>query len=131
MFGKKCMNVVLIAVDPYLHAHKKTAGRSPRRRIDRFRSDQRILRIAWSDWLASDSEVIESCWRVCRASRFAPSWLVSASTRLSEPVCSVLIRLLVKSLRASTVVSFEPKPDAWVRSVVSAVWIVASVVLTL
>jgi hypothetical protein len=32
-----------------------------------------------------------------QARRFAPSSLVSANTRLSAPVCRVLIRFLVKS----------------------------------
>ncbi len=40
----------------------------------------------WSAWLASDSAVCESCWRVLRASRLAPSSFESASTRLSAPV---------------------------------------------
>jgi hypothetical protein len=38
---------------------------------------------------------------------------------------------LVKSCRASTVVSFEPKLAAWVRRLVSAVWMLVSVVETL
>ena len=51
----------------------------------------------------------------------APSSLVSASTRLSAPVCSVLIRFLVKSWRVCTVVRLAPKAEACVRSVFSAV----------
>ena len=50
----------------------------------------------------------------------APSSLVSASTRLSAPVCSVLIRFLVKSWRVCTVVRLEPNFEAWVRSVFNA-----------
>ena len=49
----------------------------------------------------------------------APSSLVSASTRLSAPVCSVLIMSLVKSWRFCTIDRFEPKFDACERSVSS------------
>ena len=69
---------------------------------------------------ASDRAVVESCWRVCRASRLAPSSLESASVRLSAPVCSVLIIALVNSWRICTVDRLEPNDWAWERSVVSA-----------
>src|SRR4051812_50080213 len=51
---------------------------------------------------------------------FAPSSLVSASVRASEPVCSVLIIALVKSWRICTVDRFEPNDCACDRSVVRA-----------
>src|ERR1700687_3278449 len=89
------------------------------------------LRTAWFDWLASDRAVVESDCRVCRANRLAPSWLVSASTRLSEPVCKSATRFLVKSLRVCTVDRVEPNAEAWVRSVVNAVFRPVSVVSTL
>ena len=55
--------------------------------------------------------MVDSCWRVCRASMLAPSSLVSARTRLSAPVCSVLIIDFVKSLRACTTESCEPNEE--------------------
>src|SRR5438445_13331909 len=61
---------------------------------------------------ASDRAVVESCWRVCRASMLAPSSLVSAKVRLSAPVCSVLIVALVKSWRICTTERLEPKFEA-------------------
>ena len=64
--------------------------------------------------------MVDSCWRVCKASKFAPSSLESASVRLSAPVCSVLIVALVKSWRICTVDRFEPNDWACERSVVSA-----------
>src|SRR5712692_6743521 len=70
---------------------------------------------------ASDSAVVDSCWRVCNARRLAPSSLVSASTRLSAPTCNVLIVDLVKSWRVCTTVRLEPKFDACERRVPSAV----------
>ena len=64
--------------------------------------------------------MVDSCWRVCKASRLAPSSLESASVRLSAPVCSVLIIALVKSWRICTVDRLEPNDCACERSVVSA-----------
>src|ERR1019366_10544683 len=61
----------------------------------------------WSACAASDSAVDDSCWRVCKASRFAPSWLESASGRPAEPGCSVLTIALVKSWRICTVDRLE------------------------
>src|SRR5204863_5054086 len=69
---------------------------------------------------ANDNAVDESCWRVCKASRLAPSSLVSARVRLSAPVLSVLIIDLVKSWRICTVDRFEPKDCACERRVESA-----------
>src|ERR1035437_2515670 len=56
---------------------------------------------------ASDSAVDDNCWRVCKARRFAPSALLSASVRLAEPDCSVLTIALVKSWRICTVDRLE------------------------
>src|SRR5688572_12272213 len=70
----------------------------------RARSGARRSKTYWNSrstaWLAceaSDRAVVDSCWRVCKANRFAPSSFESASVRLSAPVCSVLIIALVKS----------------------------------
>ena len=46
---------------------------------------------------------------------------MSASVRLSAPVCSVLIIVLVKSWRFCTIDRFEPKADACERSVLERV----------
>ena len=54
----------------------------------------------WSAWVASESAVEDSDWRVCNASRLAPSWLASAKVKSLLPVCSVLIVCLVKSVRS-------------------------------
>src|ERR1700731_1735815 len=69
---------------------------------------------------ASDRAVVESCWRVCRASMLAPSSLVSAKVRLSEPVCSVLIVALVKSWRICTTDRLEPNEAACERRLLRA-----------
>src|SRR5436305_6518816 len=71
-------------------------------------------------WLASASAETAIDWRVDSAWLFAASSLVSASVRLDEPVCSTLIRFLLKSWRICTTDRFEPRDDAWVRSVVLA-----------
>src|SRR5215470_7626868 len=75
---------------------------------------------AWFAWLASDSAVVESCWRVCNASMLAPSVLTSARVRESEPVCKVLIIWLVKFWRLCTIERFEPNEEAWLLTVMSA-----------
>src|SRR5690242_2430604 len=49
------------------------------------------------DWLASDSADTAIDWRVDSAWLLAASSLVSASVRFDEPVCSTLIRFLLKS----------------------------------
>src|SRR6266581_2689262 len=112
------VNVSLTDGDPplfNLRAKRKRRGaKAPPFRMMRSSADQpSSLRTAWLDWLASDRAVVDSDCRVCRASRLAPSWLVSASTRLSEPVCRTFTRFLVKSLRVCTVDRVEPKADAW------------------
>src|SRR6185437_15397270 len=60
-------------------------------------------RTAWLACDASDRAVVDSCWRVCKASKLAPSSFESASVSASEPACSVLIVALVKSWRICTV----------------------------
>src|SRR3954462_13071118 len=92
----------------------------------RFRglSFRRYQRSSWStlccDWLASASADTAIDWRVDRAWLLAASSLVSASVRLAEPVCSTLIRFLLKSWRICTTDRFEPSVEASVRSVVLA-----------
>src|ERR1700760_3302228 len=73
------------------------------------------------DWLASASAETAIDWRVDSAWLLAASSLVSASVRLDEPVCSTLIRFLLKSWRICTTDRFEPSADASVRSVLLAV----------
>src|SRR6185312_11059232 len=75
----------------------------------------------WSACEASDRAVVDSCWRVCRARRFAPSWFESASVRSFAPVWSVLIVALVKSWRICTVERLAPRVWACERRVVRAV----------
>src|SRR5262249_27575499 len=79
------------------------------------------LRTFLSAWEAIDKAVEDSCCRVCNDSRLAPSSLVSASTRASAPVLSVLIVDLVKSWRICTIDRLAPKVDACERNVASAV----------
>src|SRR6266481_3759641 len=69
------------------------------------------------DWLASDSADTAIDWRVDSAWLLAASSLASASVRLDAPVCSTLIRLLLKSWRNCTTDRFEPSEDASERSV--------------
>src|SRR6476660_5244493 len=87
----------------------------------RIRFLVRNQRRSWStlccDWLARASAETAIDWRVDSAWLFAASSLVSASVRLDEPVCSTLIRFLLKSWRICTIDRFEPKADAWERSV--------------
>src|SRR5260370_28038760 len=59
--------------------------------------------------------------RVDGAGLLAVSSLVWASVRLDEPVCSTLIRFLLKSWRICTTDRLEPSAEASVRSVVLAV----------
>src|SRR3954463_13610627 len=58
--------------------------------------------------------------RVDSAWLLAASSLVSASVRLDEPVCSTLIRFLLKSWRICTTDRLEPSAEASVRSAVLA-----------
>src|SRR5437868_717816 len=72
------------------------------------------------DWLASASAETAIDWRVDSAWLLAASSLVSAKVRLDEPVCSTLIRFLLKSWRICTTDRLEPSVEASVRSVVLA-----------
>src|SRR3984885_8792370 len=73
-----------------------------------------------SDWLASASAETAIDWRVDSAWLLAASSFGSASVRLDAPVCSTLIRFLLKSWRISTIDRFEPSEDASERSVLLA-----------
>src|SRR5947199_4919813 len=72
------------------------------------------------DWLASASADTAIDWRVDSAWLLAASSLVSASVRLAEPVCSTLIRFLLKSWRICTTDRLEPSVEASERSVSDA-----------
>src|SRR5437016_3178303 len=72
------------------------------------------------DWLASASAETAIDWRVDSAWLLAASSLVSASVRFDEPVCSTLIRFLLKSWRICTIDRLAPKAEACERSVVLA-----------
>src|SRR5207253_5811573 len=72
------------------------------------------------DWLASASAETAIDWRVDSGWLLAASSLVSAKVRLDEPVCSTLIRFLLKSWRICTTDRLEPSVEASVRSVVLA-----------
>src|SRR5580698_3471542 len=112
---------------------RKTAGFPPPFRY-RFLigscRDQRssCSTLCW-DWLARESAETAMDWRVDRAWLLAASSLVSASVRFDEPVCSTLIRFLLKSWRISTIDRFEPSADASELSVVLAVFNEASALL--
>src|SRR4051812_31754834 len=64
------------------------------------------------DWLASASAETAIDCRVDSAWLLAASSLVSASVRLAEPVCSTLIRFLLKSWRICTTDRLEPSVEA-------------------
>src|SRR6266481_1761059 len=81
------------------------------------------------DWLASASAETAIDWRVDSAWLLAASSLVSASVRLAEPVCSTLIRFLLKSWRICTIDKFEPRVEACVRNASDALVILAIVAL--
>src|SRR5712692_871154 len=101
-------------------AQKKRRGRGPAVRTSAPNEDQRKrLRTLRSLCEAIDRAVEDNCCRVCNESRLAPSSLVSASTRLSAPVLSVLIVALVKSWRICTIDRLAPKVDACARNVLS------------
>src|ERR1700733_4528524 len=72
--------------------------------------------------LASASAETAIDWRVDSAWLLAASSLVSAVVRFDAPVCSTLIRFLLKSWRISTIDRFEPSEEAAVRSKVEA-WV--------
>src|SRR5437763_693556 len=81
-------------------AHSKTKWRSFLRHFyfRLFASDHcSSFSTLCCDWLASASAETAIDWRVDSAWLLAASSLVSASVRLDEPVCSTLIRFLLKS----------------------------------
>src|SRR3979409_1522559 len=79
------------------------------------------------DWLASAKADTAIDCRVDSAWLLAASSLVSASGRVAEPVCSTLIRFLLKSWRICTTERFEPRVEASVRSVVLALEILVRI----
>src|SRR4051812_14737695 len=81
------------------------------------------------DWLASASAETAIDWRVDSAWLLAASSLVSASVRLAEPVCSTLIRFLLKSWRICTTDRVEPSVEASDRKVSDAVPSLVRIVL--
>src|SRR5215213_4338374 len=94
---------------------KKNGGDLPRRSdVGSEIFDQNRRSTACEAWLARDRAVWASCWRVLRASRFAPSSFESASVRLSAPDCKVPIIDFVNSCRICTVARLDPKDDDWV-----------------
>src|SRR5580692_9477061 len=110
--------------------NEKRRGFPRRFSFRRLRFDQRS---SWStlccDWLASASAETAIDWRVDSAWLLAASSFGSAKVRFDAPVCSTLIRLLLKSWRISTTDRFEPSEEASVRSVVEAWVSVANTVL--
>src|ERR1700732_5479994 len=88
--------------------------------VSRRRPQRRSCSTLCCDWLASASADTAIDWRVDSAWLLAASWLGSATVRFDAPVCSTLIRFLLKSWRISTIDRFEPRLDASVRSVVLA-----------
>src|ERR1700727_1132708 len=105
-------------------AHQEDGGVSPAVSISlSCSSDQRSsCSTLCCDWLASASADTAIDCRVDSAWLLAASSFGSATVRLDAPVCSTLIRLLLKSWRISTIDRFEPSADASVRSVVEA-WV--------
>src|SRR6476619_3658322 len=59
-------------------------------------------------------------WRVDSAWLLAASSLVSANVKLDDPVCSTLIRFLLKSWRICTIERFEPSAEACDRNISDA-----------
>src|SRR3954454_2218121 len=112
-------------------AEKQKRRSCPRRFYFRlFSSDHcSSLSTLCCDWFASASAETAIDWRVDSACLLAASSLVSASVRLAEPVCSTLIRFLLKSCRICTTDRLEPSDEASVRSVVLALEILVSVAL--
>lgn len=76
--------------------------------------------MACCDWLASDSAEIANWLRRERACWFAVSSFRSALVRSEAPVSRILTTFLVKLCRFCTIVRFDPKVDAWLRSVEAA-----------
>src|ERR1700694_1702119 len=109
---------------------RKRRGLAPPFRLCFCRRDQRSSCSTLAcDWLASASAETAIDWRVDSAWLLAASSLVSASVRLDEPVCSTLIRFLLKSWRICTTDRFEPSEDASERSVELAEFSAVNVLL--
>src|SRR4051812_9668679 len=85
-----------------------------------------------SEALLIDSEVAVSCWRVCSASKSAPSALVSDLTRSSAPACSVSTIALLNAIRASRMAWLLPSVAVWFCTAISALaMLVLTVVMSL
>src|SRR6202035_3180977 len=109
---------------------KKRRGFPRRFGIACCRRDQRSsCSTLCCDWLASASAETAIDWRGDSAWLLAASSLVSASVRLDEPVCSTLIRFLLKSWRICTIDRLEPRLEASARSEVEAALSDASTLL--
>src|ERR1700751_4698500 len=109
---------------PVTTAHAKNGGAEvpPFLFVEAFAENQRrSCRTFCCDWLASASAEVAIDWRVDSAWLLAASSLESASVRLDEPVCSTLIRFLLKSWRICTIDRLAPKAEACERSVTLAV----------
>src|SRR4051812_1446051 len=104
------------------HGQNENRGGSPRRFVGRWNASHHCSSFSTlcCDWLASASAETAIDWRVDSARLLAASSLVSASVKLAEPVCSTLIRFLLKSWRICTTDRLEPRVEASVRSVVLA-----------
>src|SRR5438105_2398235 len=97
--GRRSKANVNSAVAPERRNKKNGGAKAPPLPIcRRFRLVQRSsCSTLCCDWLASDSADVAIDWRVDSAWLLAASSLESASVRADEPVCSTLIRLLLKS----------------------------------
>src|ERR1700730_7469242 len=96
---------------------KNGGGFPPRFGVLLGRRDQRSsCNTLCCDWLASASAETAIDWRVDSAWLLAASSFGSASVRVDAPVCSTLIRFLLKSWRICTTDRFEPSVEASARS---------------
>src|SRR4051794_36363451 len=104
------------------HARKRKRRGFPPRLVVRLMASDHCSSFSTlcCDWLASASAETAIDWRVDSAWLLAASSLVSASVRLDEPVCSTLIRFLLKSWRICTTERLEPSVEASERSVSDA-----------
>src|SRR5690349_9369586 len=108
---------------PWLRANQRHKRRSYLRRIVvRLNASHHCSSFSTlcCNWLASASAETAIDCRVDSAWLLAASSLVSASVRLAEPVCSTLIRFLLKSWRICTTDRLEPSVEASERSVSDA-----------
>src|SRR4029079_14902450 len=100
----------------------KNGGGAPAVSSDALRTaDQRnSCSTLYSEGVASASAETAIDCRVDSAWLLAASSFGSASVRLDAPVCSTLIRFLLKSCRICTTERFEPSVDASARSALEA-----------